>query len=350
MKIIITGSTGFVGKKLMLALLENGHEIYPLVRSEEKISHFINELSEKEQRNVHPLIGNIEKPQLGISKEMRSALFGQIDIIYHAAAYLSFKEEDREQTFEANVEGTKRVLEFAKELNVKKFFHVSTAYTLGLETFAYEELHSCSRSFVNYYEESKCHAEHIVFAERENLDISIFRPAIIVGDSETGEAETVFALYGLLKAVGLIKKMADRGRLNGISQVKLLGGMESHTNFVPVNYVVDVLAAAPRYAEKDRIYHITNSNPPNNGEIFKLIKETSGLNELALVPIDYSGELTKIEQTLNEPMKVFHSYLSRSIDFDDRHTQAFLEKAGIPPLKLGENEFKRMMEVFFEGK
>ena len=77
------------------------------------------------------LSGDITKPNCGLSQTEVNELTGKIDIFYHLAALVKFDEELREELFSINYGGTKHALELAVILAVKKFFYISTAYTVG---------------------------------------------------------------------------------------------------------------------------------------------------------------------------------------------------------------------------
>ncbi|MEW9502084.1 SDR family NAD(P)-dependent oxidoreductase [Jeotgalibacillus marinus] len=346
MNIMITGATGFVGTKLMKSLLKEGHSLYPIVRNEQKMDQLLASMSDEEALRVHPVAGDITQVDLGITPTTQKELDQQIDVFYHTAAFLSFDPADRKKTFFVNVEGTQHALDLAKKIHVKSFKHVSTAYTVGLDNHAEETLHSTDRQFVNDYEESKCHAEHLVWEHRHELNVSIFRPAIIVGDSNTGEANTTFALYGLLKAVALLRKMIQRGRIDQNRTIQLLSKGAASSNVVPVNYVVDVLTAGATHSERNKIYHISNNHTPKNEEVLEWIKKFSGVHQLAIV--DEPHTLTAEDEIINEPMSVFHSYLSRTLIFEDSNTKKLLDRAGTEELQLSDEKYKMLIRVYFE--
>ena len=347
MNIMITGATGFVGTKLMTSLLNEGHHIYPIVRNEQKINQFLSAISTEKASRVHPVAGDITRQDLGIDHSTQETLADHIDILYHTAAFLSFDPADREKTFFVNVNGTRHALDLAKKMNIPSFYHVSTAYTLGLDDYAEEKLHSTKREFVNDYEESKCHAEHVVWENRNELKVSLFRPAIIVGDSNTGEADTTFALYGLLKAVGLLKKLIARGRISSEQPIQLLSNGSASNNVVPVNYVVDVLTAAALHAEPDTIYHIANNESPTNNQVVEWIKELSGVDQLSIV--HDINQLTPKDEVINEPMSVFHSYLSRTVIFEDSNTRKLLMNAGKQPVDLSDDKYQMLIRTYYQG-
>lgn len=346
MKIFLTGATGFVGTKLVQELLADEHEIYALVRTEGKAKKVLEQLPPNRKEQITFLYGDITDNGLGICEEQKEKLVDNIDVVYHSAAYLSFDPMEREKTFDINVEGTRNVLEFAKAIKTKRFYHVSTAYTLGTSPFGAEELHPIDNTYVNNYEESKCHAEHLVVEYKEDFDVSIFRPAIIIGDSVTGEADTTFALYGLLKGLLFLKKRTKRNPELLTKPLRLVCSKENGSNFVSVDYVVKVLHAGLQHAEKDKIYHIVNMNLLTHDMIFELLKETLEFPNLEIVPLDYNGELGREEKILNDSMKVFHEYFRKDVAFDDTNTKELLSKTNDSPIYLNEELLQNIVSKY----
>ncbi|MCP8616431.1 SDR family oxidoreductase [Salirhabdus salicampi] len=342
MNILLTGATGFVGKILTKRLLENGHHVFAVIRNEKKGEKLISSISPKLRNNLFILQGDISDDNLGISEELTSLLRDKIDTVYHSAAYLSFDQNDREKTFNINVNGTRRLLEFSKKINIKKFFYVSTAYTLGEDEFALEELHPLHKTFVNYYEESKCHAEHLAFEYRNAFSVSIFRPAIIIGDSNTGEADTSFGLYGIIKSFELLKRRIEKRERLQHNKFHFLCDPDTTQNLVPVNYVVDILSSAIVHAKRDKIYHITNPNPPTNQLISDLVQAYLGFNNVEL-STDLNREMTKEEMLFNEPLKIFHNYMQRNITFVNANTKELLKSSNQSELYMDQPMLKRII-------
>ncbi|WP_226579872.1 SDR family NAD(P)-dependent oxidoreductase [Halobacillus litoralis] len=343
MNILLTGATGFVGKQLTIRLLSEGHTVYALARNERKAQALEKAVPSEFQQQLIHIHGDISKKLVGVSSEDVERLTNQIDTVYHIAAYLSFDEQDREKTFEINVEGTKEVLELSKKIGTENFFHVSTAYTLGDAQYAEEELHPVDRSFVNSYEESKCHAEHLVFQYKEHFNINIYRPAIIVGDSRTGEADTTFALYGIIRSFQIMKKRMERKNLVDSPKVRFLCNEDTAQNFVPVDYVVDVLTAGLENGKPHTIYHITNSNPPINRKVYEILTSELDFHQVQLVPTDRKDELTEQELRFNEPMEVFHPYIDKTLTFDDSNTSQLLGDSNVKPLDMDEKVLRTII-------
>ncbi|KGX86358.1 SDR family NAD(P)-dependent oxidoreductase [Pontibacillus litoralis] len=343
MNILLTGATGFVGKQLTIRFMQQGHTVYALARNERKADQLMQAVPLEAQHRLFIIEGDLMKENAGIHEEDIDLLTGEIDTVYHSAAYLSFDNTEREKTFHINVTGTRNMLELAKKIQAPHFNYVSTAYTLGMKPHAKEELHRVDQPFVNAYEESKCHGEHLASQYKDVMNVNIFRPAIIIGDSTTGEAETSFALYGVIRGLSLFKKRMARKQTSQNETFKFLCTAHTSQNFVPVDYVVDVLVAAATAKEANKIYHITNPHPPTNRALFDMVKQKLAFPNIEMVPADYNGALTKEELAFNEPMKVFKPYWSKNVTFDDTNTQALLRKQNMPHLNMDEDMLHRIL-------
>ncbi|WP_394171715.1 SDR family NAD(P)-dependent oxidoreductase [Guptibacillus hwajinpoensis] len=343
MNILLTGATGFVGKQLTIRLLNEGHTVYALARNERKADTLIESLPAELQNKLFIIEGNITNDRAGVSAENIDRLKDTVDTVYHIAAYLSFDDSEKEKTFDINVNGTRNILEFSKVIQAKNFYHVSTAYTLGDQLYASESLHSVDNGFVNYYEQSKCYAEHLVFEYEDHFNVSIFRPSIIIGDSKTGEAETTFALYGVIRSFEIMKKRIERKKEMPSDRIKFLCAQDTAQNLVPVDYVVDVLVAGLENSKNKEIYHITNSQPPTNLLVFETLKSVLDFNQVELVSTSYDGELTEQEMKFNEPMKVFHQYLDKTLTFDDTNTRKLLSESNVQTLDLNKDVLRTII-------
>jgi nucleoside-diphosphate-sugar epimerase len=342
MNIFLTGATGFVGKQLSKQLLAENHHLYILCRNPQKAEDFIKEMPSSFSSRVTCIIGDLNKEALGIPEDKLKELNGRIDAVYHMAAYLSFDPDQKGETFSVNLDGTRHTMQFAEKTGCRKFLYVSTAYTVGMETEGREELYSLDRDFVNHYEESKSHAEHLVlsYESKNEMEIIILRPAIIIGDSRTGEAETTFGLYGLLKAASLLKRKVSK-RLDWEDHVyRFLGQKELKMNLVPVDYVTKVLKTALTHGEHRKIYNITDPLPLTQEEIFKAIKEVLDFPNLELVPYSEADALTELEKTFNQSLTIFTNYFTREIQFPCENTVSLLNKAGEKPLNMDYNKLK----------
>ncbi|MDX8343154.1 SDR family oxidoreductase [Rossellomorea sp. YZS02] len=343
MNIFLTGSTGFLGGKLIKNLLQNHrNEVYILVRNVGKAERLRDSFPEKDQRRIHIFQGDITVPHAGLSMDDLEWLKDKIDAVYHLAALVKFDQDLRDELFAANYDGTKHILELAARLQVKKFYYVSTAYTVGKLSEGVEELYPQDGRFNNPYEESKVKSEHLVFSYRDKMDVSIFRPAIIVGDSKTGEADSQFTLYGFMRALAVFKRKTAR-RKGEERTYRLVAAKNGTSNLVPVDYVADILSLAPDKAQPDKIYNITNPNPPENIELLNMLKDALEFQNLSVVENIGAYELDEEEVKLNSLIDVFKIYLAGALTFDDRNTQELIEGTDVSHLEMSEETIEMII-------
>jgi nucleoside-diphosphate-sugar epimerase len=344
MNIFLTGATGFLGGRLIQNLARKGHTLYVLARNLKKAEQLLQKTADSKS-DIHIIQGDITAPHLGMNKETEQELKGKIDVFYHMAALVKFDMELKDELFQINYNGTKHALDAAKMMGVSHFYYVSTAYTLGKDELAKEELHSIDREFNNPYEESKCKAEHLCMEYKPSFHITILRPAIIIGDSKTGEADSKFTLYGLLRSLEVFKKRFQRkGFENHVFHLLCEEG--STQNLVPVDYVADVLSGVLEKGRENNIYHITNSHPPFSADVFQIMRRKAGLSLFKLAPYAYEPFLNEEEKLLNRVIEVYKNYLNRNIVFDDSNTQELLMELGAKPLVMDNAMIKRIIEGY----
>ncbi|TDM02122.1 NAD-dependent epimerase/dehydratase family protein [Macrococcus hajekii] len=337
MNIFLTGATGFVGAQLIHQLAQNPeHHLYILYRDEAKKQKLISELP---NASLHFVQGDITSENCGV--DFSHHHLPQMDYFYHLAALVKFDEELRQQLFEINLEGTRHALALAQVLNTKHFLYVSTAYTVGQNEQAKEELHPLSTPVNNPYEESKLQAEHVVM--QAPMKKSILRPAIIIGDSVTGAADSKFTLYGFMKALKVFRRKISRSVTS--QQFRLFGHDNGTSNLVPVDYVVRVLGHALQ-AEDGKIYHITNSAPPHNMEILSIIKKYLNFDQLTVAPESERATITDEEKILNSYIAVFDPYFKKSVVFEDNNTAELLKLFGESTLTLSRSQLDMIIRTF----
>jgi nucleoside-diphosphate-sugar epimerase len=342
MNILITGATGFVGGVLTRTLLQKGHDVYIVARNQVKADKLLKTIPSAQQKQLHILEGDVTLPHLGIQQEVIPTLIGKIDAVYHIAALVKFNEELRDELFAVNYNGTKHALQLACELHVPSFFHVSTAYTLGKQEIGGEALYDIEGPFNNPYEESKCKAEHLVFSYQDKMNVSIFRPSIIVGDSRTGHSDSTVALYGFIRGLHVFQKRIKRKKVPPHTAYRIPAAAEGTSNLVPVDYVCRVLTAALTHARPNHIYSITNTHAPSNQKILTLICEHLKF-PTRIIPVTKPDKLSADEQLLHELVATYGMYLQRHIHFTDENTQTLLAETKTDGLHMDNAMLKRII-------
>ncbi|MBB6453381.1 nucleoside-diphosphate-sugar epimerase [Salirhabdus euzebyi] len=349
MNIFLTGCTGFLGGKLLKNLLHGTtHHVYVLARNKQKAEQLKNSFPNNQQERIHIYIGDITLSNCGLNDNDINELEGKVNCFYHAAALVKFDLHLKNELFSINYDGTKNALELAKMLRVEKFFYISTAYTVGQKLVGTEQLYSPTDTYNNPYEESKVQSEHLVFTYANDMEVSIFRPSIIVGDSKTGEADSEFTLYGFMRALDIFKRKTMRKKGNENKHYRVIANNTGTSNFVPVDYVSDVLAMAIDKAEPNKIYNITNPNPPSNLELLSMLKHALKFEQLSIVNNDTIYELSVEEEKLNGMVDVFKVYLSRNITFKDDNTQKLISNSPIHHLSMSKTTIQMIIDAYFD--
>ncbi|WP_100374148.1 SDR family oxidoreductase [Bacillus sp. FJAT-45037] len=349
MNIFLTGSTGFLGGRLIKNLVhQQPNTLYVLVRDLEKGEQLKATFSKEEQESIHLLVGDITKVDCGLSQADVSKLTGVVDVFYHLAALVKFDLDLRDDLFAINYDGTKHALNLAQQTGAKKFLYVSTAYTVGKRSVGVEELYDPQASYNNPYEESKVKSEHLVFSYADQMDVSILRPSIIVGDSKTGEADSMFTLYGFMRALEIFQRKINRSEDGRVGTYRLVANKEGTSNLVPVDYVADILSLAATRAEAGKIYNVTNPVAPKNIDLLNMLKSALKFDNLSVVDDATDYHLSPIETRLNTMVDVFNVYLSGAIQFEDKNTQALIAGSSVKHLAMSAETVQMIMNVYMK--
>jgi len=197
--------------------------------------------------------------------------------VIHNAANLTFHSNGREgEPWRSNFDGTRRILELCRTTGIRQFHYISTAYVCGLrEGRVLETELDVGQTPGNSYEHSKIEAEKLVLATPWIDPPTIYRPAIIVGDSQTGYTATFHGFYVLVKLAHTLVSRMVRGSTAGWLMVESLGlSGKEHKNLVPVDWVSAVFTcifSQPKH--HGRSYHLVSSRPPSLGLIADVIQQ-----------------------------------------------------------------------------
>ena len=268
--ILLTGATGLVGRYLLRDLLLRKERVAVIARPSARLSarqrveaimqHWERELGSSLPR---PLVieGDICCADLGMSEEDSRWVSSNCRQVVHNAAILQFDATSRkDEPFRTNLGGTERVLEVTQRLGIPDFHYVSTAYVCGKATdTVFEDQLDVGQELRNDYEQSKFESEKLVRAATGFRNVTIFRPAVIIGDSETGYTSTYHGLFLYLRLISMLvplqKPNAEGKRITPI-QLPMSGN--EPRNLVPVDWVASVIAhviCTP--AAHGRTFHLT---------------------------------------------------------------------------------------------
>lgn len=361
-KVLVTGATGFLGSHLVHRLLRAGVRVVALARgsrtdsAEARVRQTVSDVCNDSAENqalaggLEVVSGDISQSGLGLSDHDTRAVL-DCDAVWHSAASLSFLEEDREEIFRMNVEGTRNVIAFTERLRSRRLHHVSTAYVAGLRTgIVGEDECQVDQTFKNPYEASKCAAEHLVLrsASEGGVVPTIYRPSVVIGDYVTNRATHFHGVYVFIRALWSAADRQRRKTGDAIPDipVRVSGTAESTLNFVPVNYVSDAMLAIGRRAESaGRIYHLTNPVPTVNAVWLKHVCEVVRVRGLSFAtPLMFEATPpTRLEAAFQKQMAFYYQYLKAEPTFDCSQTLDALEGTGIRCPEINAEAIHRMI-------
>jgi farnesol dehydrogenase len=189
MKYFVTGATGFIGSRLVKKLAGNGHDVYCLVRSPEKIAEIQGE-------HIYPVPGDLDNPE-ALDTGTKAC-----DVVFHLAAYAKPWSADKGLSYRINVNGTLNLLEFSKRNRVKKFIFTSSAAVMGPsgENRVLDESFVRIIPFFNDYESEKAIAEEYVLEYAEKgLHVVIVNPSRVFGPGPVNESNSVTKIISLYR-------------------------------------------------------------------------------------------------------------------------------------------------------
>ena len=249
MKAFVTGGTGFIGRRLVQLLVEQGSEVTVLTRN----------TAIKFPPAVKIVHGDIINPST--IKDIE----GEFDIVFHLAAIISFNLSMAKELELVNVQGTRNILEASKRWKAGRTVLVSSACTMGVSptTRLLDENARLGDKLIsrNPYMASKIKMEDLAISLSREQEIVIVNPTTVYGSGDWS-----------LNSGTLIKKIATS---------KILPAPPGGSNVIDVDDVADGIIAAGKNGLSGKRYILGGENLTFN-EIFTVIANIVGKSPLFL--------------------------------------------------------------------
>jgi amino acid adenylation domain-containing protein/thioester reductase-like protein len=262
-QILLTGATGFLGAFLLYELLQKTPAIiYCLVRASsreegkrriksnlERYLLWDNNLSSR----IIPVLGDLAQPNLGLTAKQFQFLASSIEVIYHSGAminlicpYSSLRA--------CNVLGTQEILRLASQVKPIPLNFISTLDVFQSRTYLHQEIIwendplQCIVDMDRGYALSKWVAEKLILeAKARGIPVTVYRPEMISGQSETGVVQTNDLLSRLLK---------------GLVQLRSAPDLNRNIHMIPVDYVSQAIVhLSLKSASLGKVFHLVNPSP-----------------------------------------------------------------------------------------
>jgi thioester reductase-like protein len=332
----VTGFPGFIGRRLVAGLLERDvdQRVAALVepRMLDAARAAVAQIPGGDR--VELVEGDIAARGLGLDAQTWTRLTGEVTRAFHLAAIYDLATP-LPIAQRVNVDGTGNVLELAAAAeHLERLNYVSTAYVAGLRTgVVYEHELSLGQRHKNHYESTKFQAEVWVRQAMERIPTTITRPAIVVGDSRTGETQKFDGPYYVLRTVSALQR---RGL-----PIAGFGHPGSPFNVVPVDFVVRaILAADLEPSALGQTLHLVDPEPLSAKELVELLAKTyAGADVRGHVPswlLDLSLRSKAVRTLFGGTPRESIRYLNHPVRFDTRVAGDVLRAAGVRPPRFPE--------------
>ena len=332
--LLMTGFPGFLGSALLPKVLARREGVQAVCLVQPQHLELARERMAQIE-SAHPHVvdrivlieGDITVPGLGVDVTNRPLLADVTEVWHLAAVYdLSVPEAIARRV---NVEGTGHIIEFCQSrAQFDRLQYVSTCYVSGdfEGTFTEDDL-DLGQGFLNHYESTKFEAEVLVRrAMRHGLRATIYRPGVVVGDSQTGETQKYDGPYYLASFLRRQPALAVVPAVGNADEVRF--------GLVPRDYVIDAIDALGALEKSEgRTYALTDPNPPTARELVDVFAHHLG-KRVVWVPLPLGptrtivGAVPGLEGLLGLPAEGLDYFAYKTVH-DASQAIADLEGTGI---------------------
>ncbi|MFF0491431.1 SDR family oxidoreductase [Nocardia sp. NPDC004068] len=267
MAYLVSGATGWIGRYLVPELLKRGDEVFVVVRpgvdSAYRFDRCVREWVGGDR--VRAVRGDLDVHGLGIDPDWLARHRGSIEHVFHLAG-----------GHDATGFGTRHLVEVAERLEVRMLHHVSTVEVAGAAEGLYtEDMFDIGQVLLTPFQRAAFEAERAV-RDQDRVPWRIYRPAIVIGHSRTGEIDRITGPYHFFR---LLRMAAQLPRLLPLVVPKL-----GETNMVPVDFVaraLDHIAHLP--GRSARTYHLVDPRRQTAADVLNLFADQAGAPRLVEV-------------------------------------------------------------------
>ncbi|MBK3495351.1 SDR family oxidoreductase [Viridibacillus sp. YIM B01967] len=325
-----TGFPGFIASQIIRTAFNQGKydKVYAVVlitekeRAEAEAERILRDFPDKE---IGIIVGDITLTNLAINDDRLERLLNDVDVVWHLAAIYDLAVP-KDVAWRVNVQGTKMVNAVVSKMkNLKRYMYFSTAYVAGTrEGILLETELIRPKTFKNFYEETKYEAEILVDQLKSTIPITIIRPGIVRGNSQTGETVKFDGPYFFLNMIDRLKRFPF---------IPYIGQSKARLNVVPIDYITDgVVYLSVLEAAIGQTVHLTDPNPHPVQEVYRaMVHEVTGHKPRGRIPISLarkSMSILPVRKALGVEYETL-DYLTWSAVFDTTVAKQLLAGSSI---------------------
>ncbi len=277
MSYFVTGATGFIGRHLVDNLLQRKGTVYVLVRrgSQKKLTALIEKMGWDAKR-IHPVVGDLGKPRLGVSPAQLKMLSGKVQHFFHLAAIYDLTADAESQQV-ANIEGTRNAVQLAEAIKAGCFHHTSSIAAAGLYPGVFrEDMFDEAEELDHPYFRTKHDSEKVVREECTKVPYRIYRPGVVIGHSKTGEIDKIDGPYYFFSLIKKLREVLPKW----MPTIGIEGG---RINIVPVDFVADAMDhIAHKPGLNGGVFHLTDPDPKRIGEVLNIFARAGHAPEMTM--------------------------------------------------------------------
>lgn len=333
--VLLTGFPSFVARRMAEQLLREEPKtlLYCVVKSKlaGPAEAFAQTLPSDQRKRLVIFEGDAAAMDMGLSGAEFNEVSSRIDRLFHFAA-VSYFEADPKLARHVNVQGAKEALEMARAApNLRNLVHLSTASVSGTRTGLVTESDPPSTGpYRTVIEETRAHAERILRRSAHRVPLTVIRPCIVIGDSETGEVDRFDGPYPLIL---LILTSPARATI----PLPIRGDLP--LNMVPVDFVIraaHVIGSSNR--SPGRTFHLVDPSPLSARRVFEIVANVAGRRSpRGFVPSYMARSMIRapgIERVVQSP-RAFLELLTTNVRYDAKNATSFLRGTGVlcPPFE-----------------
>ncbi len=313
--------------------------------------------------NLSVFAGDVTDGTATIVDKLRCISQDPIHTIWHSAVTFKFRKSDLPEIRAINIEGSRNVVQATLLINGTgprpRYMHVSTAYSSGrLQGKVPESIVPSTPDYRGLYEWSKHEVELNVaqFHAEHGGDVTVLRPAIIVGCENTGSVthSGYYQVIGTIYKIYAMHKERYGPDFNNEIPMRFEADPAMRLNLVPIDYVIDSMIVLSRKCnlrnEELKVFNLVNENAPVLQDIVEVAEHSLGITGLTIVQeSDFRQQpMNAVEKVFARAISFQAPYIKEDVVFETVRFRSLVGEDEVPVPVVDAEEMMRLNREYFE--